>query len=267
MTTPWSDITPHAWPPAQEFCEGYKQFLDRAKTEREAAAYSEELLTAAGYQPVCARHGAQARRQGLPASTASKCVLAATIGTKSRWPQGFHLGIAHIDAPRLDLRPVPLYEDKGLGYFRTHYYGGVRKYQWAAIPLALHGTVCHARTAPPSVDIDIGEKPGDPVFCITDLLPHLAAKQNEKKLPEGITGENLNVLIASTPIEDKDGRRPRQAQRPRHPQRGVRHHRARLHPRARSRSCPPSRARDVGLDRAMIGAYGHDDRVDAPTPR
>ena len=115
---------------------------------------------------------------------------------------GLHLGIAHIDAPRLDLRPVPLYEDKDFGYFRTHYYGGVRKYQWVAIPLALHGTVCRADGS--CVDINIGEKPGDPVFCITDLLPHLAAKQNEKKLPEGITGENLNVLIASTPIEDKE---------------------------------------------------------------
>lgn len=253
-----ADTMPDQLAAAQEFCEGYKLFLDRAKTEREAAAYSEELLTEAGYKPFVA---GMALKPGdkVYRIEHKKCVVAATIGTKPL-EQGFHLGIAHIDAPRLDLRPVPLYEDKDFGYFRTHYYGGVRKYQWVAIPLALHGTVCRADGS--CVDINIGEKPGDPVFCITDLLPHLAAKQNEKKLPEGITGENLNVLIASTPIEDKE-----MADRVKlnvlailNEAYGITE---RDFTRAEIEVVPAFTARDVGLDRAMIGAYGHDDRVDA----
>ena len=162
----------------------------------------------------------------------------------------------HIDAPRLDLRPVPLYEDKGLGYFRTHYYGGVRKYQWATIPLALHGIIVKGGCGS-TVRVCIGEKPEDPVFCITDLLPHLAAKQNEKKLPEGITGENLNVLIASTPIEDKtvENRVKLNVLSMLNEAYGISE---RDFTRAEIEVVPAFCARDIGLDRAMIGAYGHD---------
>ena len=130
-----------------------------------------------------------------------RCVLAATIGTKNL-EEGFHLNIAHIDSPRLDLRPVPVFEKTGIGYLRTHYYGGVRKYQWPTIPLALHGVIYRADGT--RVNVCIGEKDDDPVFCITDLLPHLGAKQSAKTLAEGITAEDLNVIIASLPIEDKD---------------------------------------------------------------
>ena len=253
-----ADTMPDQLAAAQEFCEGYKLFLDRAKTEREAAAYSEELLTEAGYKPfvpgMALKPGDKVYR-----IEHKKCVVAATIGTKPL-EQGFHLGIAHIDAPRLDLRPVPLYEDKGLGYFRTHYYGGVRKYQWATIPLALHGVIVKADGS--TVRVCIGEKPDDPVFCITDLLPHLAAKQNEKKLPEGITGENLNVLIASTPIEDKtvENRVKLNVLSMLNEAYGISE---RDFTRAEIEVVPAFCARDIGLDRAMIGAYGHDDRVDA----
>ena len=253
-----ADTMPDQLAAAQEFCEGYKLFLDRAKTEREAAAYSEELLTEAGYKPfvpgMALKPGDKVYR-----IEHKKCVVAATIGTKPL-EQGFHLGIAHIDAPRLDLRPVPLYEDKGLGYFRTHYYGGVRKYQWATIPLALHGVIVKADGS--TVRVCIGEKPEDPVFCITDLLPHLAAKQNEKKLPEGITGENLNVLIASTPIEDKtvENRVKLNVLSMLNEAYGISE---RDFTRAEIEVVPAFCARDIGLDRAMIGAYGHDDRVDA----
>ena len=255
-----ADTMPDQLAAAQEFCEGYKLFLDRAKTEREAAAYSEELLTEAGYKPfvpgMVLKPGDKVYR-----IEHKKCVVAATIGTKPL-EQGFHLGIAHIDAPRLDLRPVPLYEEKDFGYFRTHYYGGIRKYQWVAIPLALHGTIVRADGT--TVDIRIGEEPGDPVFCITDLLPHLSAKQNEKKLPEGISGENLNVLIASTPIEDKE-----LADRVKLNVLGMLHDAygitERDFTRAEIEVVPAFTARDIGLDRAMIGAYGQDDRVDAYT--
>lgn len=253
-----ADCAPDQMAAAHEFCEGYKQFLNAAKTEREVVAYSEELLRGAGYKPFVP---GQQLNPGdkVYMINRKKCVLAATIGRKSL-SEGFHLNIAHVDAPRLDLRPVPLFEKKSLAYLRTHYYGGVRKYQWATIPLSIHGVVYRADGT--SAEICIGENPSDPVFCITDLLPHLAAKQNEKKLPEAITGENLNILIGSDPIEDKDVE-----------------NRVKLNvlgmlnetygitesdfTRAEIEIVPAFTARDVGLDRSMIGAYGHDDRVDA----
>lgn len=253
-----ADCAPDQMAAAHEFCEGYKQFLNAAKTEREVVAYSEELLRGAGYKPFVP---GQQLNPGdkVYVINRKKCVLAATIGRKSL-AEGFHLNIAHVDAPRLDLRPVPLFEKKSLAYLRTHYYGGVRKYQWATIPLSIHGVVYRADGT--SAEICIGENPSDPVFCITDLLPHLAAKQNEKKLPDAITGENLNILIGSDPIEDKDVE-----------------NRVKLNvlgmlnetygitesdfTRAEIEIVPAFTARDVGLDRSMIGAYGHDDRVDA----
>ena len=169
-----ADAAPEALAAAQDFCEGYKTFLDHCKTERETVAYSEKLLLEAGYKPFVP---GEKLNPGDKVYTINrkKCVLAATVGTKPL-DQGFHLNIAHIDSPRLDLRPVPVFEKNGLGYLRTHYYGGVRKYQWPTIPLALHGVIYRADGS--AVEICIGEKDDDPVFCITDLLPHLGAKQN-----------------------------------------------------------------------------------------
>lgn len=243
---------------AQEFCEGYKVFLNRGKTEREAAAYSEELLKKAGYQPFVPGTSYAAGTK-IYQINRGKCVLAATIGKKPL-DEGFHLNIAHIDAPRLDLRPVPLYEKNGMAYLRTHYYGGVRKYQWPTIPLALHGVIYRADGS--CAEVCIGENENDPVFCITDLLPHLGAKQNEKKLPDAITAENLNVLIASVPIDDKDVE-----QRVKLNVLGILNEAygitERDFARAEIEVVPAFKARDIGLDRAMIGSYGHDDRVDA----
>ena len=243
---------------AQEFCEGYKTFLNKGKTEREAAAYSEELLLAAGYRPFVPGEALHAGDK-IYHINRGKCVLAATIGTKGM-EDGFHLNIAHIDCPRLDLRPRPLYEQTGLAYFRTHYYGGVRKYQWPTIPLALHGVIYRADGT--KVNVCIGEKDDDPVFCITDLLPHLGAKQSAKTLAEGITAEDLNVIIASLPIEDKDAE-----QRVKLNVLGMLNEAygitERDFTRAEIEVVPAYKARDIGLDRAMIGAYGHDDRVDA----
>lgn len=253
-----ADTAPDALKAAQEFCEGYKAFLDNGKTEREATAYSEKLLVEAGYKPFVPGEKLEAGAKVYTINR-SKCVLAATIGTKPL-SEGFHLNIAHIDSPRLDLRPVPVFEKDGLGYLRTHYYGGVRKYQWPTIPLALHGVVYRADGT--KVDICIGEKDDDPVFCITDLLPHLGAKQNAKPLSEGITAEELNVLIASQPIADKDAE-----QRVKLNVLGMLNEAygitERDFTRAEIEIVPAHKARDIGLDRAMIGAYGHDDRVDA----
>lgn len=253
-----ADCDPDALAAAQSFCEGYKQFLDNGKTEREVTAYSETMLKEAGYQLFVPGRKLEAGTKIYQVNR-GKCILAATIGQKAL-DEGFRLNIAHIDSPRLDLRPNPLYEQTGLGYLRTHYYGGVRKYQWPTIPLALHGVIYRADGS--CVQVCVGEKEDDPVFCITDLLPHLGAKQNEKRLAEAITGENLNVLIGSRPIADKEAEQ-----------------RVKLHilgllndaygiterdfARAEIEVVPAFKARDIGFDRAMIGAYGHDDRVDA----
>ena len=253
-----ADAAPNAIAAAQDFCEGYKTFLDNAKTEREATAYSEKLLTAAGYQKFVP---GTSYAPGTKVYTINreKCVLAATIGTKNL-EDGFHLNIAHIDSPRLDLRPVPVFEKTDIGYLRTHYYGGVRKYQWPTIPLALHGVIYRADGT--RVNVCIGEKDDDPVFCITDLLPHLGAQQSAKTLAEGITAEDLNVIIASLPIEDKDAE-----QRVKLNVLGMLNEAygitERDFTRAEIEVVPAYKARDIGLDRAMIGAYGHDDRVDA----
>ena len=253
-----ADQQPDAIAEANAFCEGYKAFLNAAKTEREAAAYSEQLLKQAGYKPFV---------PGMALNTGdkvylinrSKCVLAATIGERSM-AEGFHLNIAHIDSPRLDLRPVPLFEKDGLAYFRTHYYGGIRKYQWPTIPLALHGVVC--REDGTTVTITIGENDEDPVFTITDLLPHLGREQNQKKLPDAITAENLNVVLGSLPIADADAEN-----RIKLSILGLLNEMYGITERdfvtAEIEIVPAFKARDVGLDRSMIGAYGHDDRVDA----
>ena len=253
-----ADAAPDAIAAAQDFCEGYKTFLDNAKTEREATAYSEKLLTAAGYQKFVPGTN-YAPGTKVYTINREKCVLAATIGTKGL-EEGFHLNIAHIDSPRLDLRPVPVFEKNGIGYLRTHYYGGVRKYQWPTIPLALHGVIY--RTDGTKVEVCIGEKDDDPVFCISDLLPHLGAKQNAKTLADGITAEELNVIIASLPIADKDAE-----QRVKLNVLGMLNEAygitERDFTRAEIEVVPAYKARDIGLDRAMIGAYGHDARVDA----
>ena len=253
-----ADLAPETMAQADAFCEGYKKFLDNGKTEREACAYSEGLLKAAGYRPFVP---GEALHPGdkIYWINRKKCVLAATIGKKSM-AEGFHLNIAHIDAPRLDLRPVPLYESSDLAFMRTHYYGGIRKYQWPTIPLALHGVIYRADGS--CVEINIGEKDEDPVFCITDLLPHLGAKQGEKKLNDAIPGENLNVLVASRPVEDKEleNRVKLNVLKMLYEAYGIAE---KDFINAEIEVVPAFKARDIGLDRAMIGSYGHDDRVDA----
>ena len=243
---------------AHAFAEGYKKFLDAGKTEREVAAESEQMLKDAGYQQFDPKK-TYAPGDKVYFSQLGKAIVASTIGTRS-FEDGFHLVIAHTDSPRLDLRPTPLYESDHFSYFKTHYYGGIRKYQWGTMPLAIHGVFTRADGS--SVSVCVGEDESDPVFCITDLLPHLGAKQSAKTLAEGITAEDLNVIIASLPIEDKDAE-----QRVKLNVLGMLNEAygitERDFTRAEIEVVPAYKARDIGLDRAMIGAYGHDDRVDA----
>jgi aspartyl aminopeptidase len=253
-----ADAAPEALEPANQFCRGYMEFLNQAKTEREAAAVSEKMLLKAGYQAFVPGKKLKAGDK-IYKINRGKCVLAATIGKKDL-EKGFHLNIAHIDAPRLDLRPVPMYEAGDMAYLRTHYYGGLRKYQWPTIPLALHGVLYRADGS--KVEICVGEKADDPVFCITDLLPHLAAKQNDQKLSDAITGENLNVLIGSTPVADKvaENRVKRNILMLLNQTYGITE---KDFIRAEIEVVPAFSAREVGFDRALIGSYGQDDRVDA----
>ena len=186
---------------AHAFAEGYKKFLDNGKTEREVAAESEQMLKDAGYQQFDPKK-TYAPGDKVYFSQLGKAIVASTIGTRS-FEDGFRLVIAHTDSPRLDLRPTPLYESDHFSYFKTHYYGGIRKYQWGTMPLAIHGVFSRADGT--TVSVNVGEDENDPVFCITDLLPHLSAEQNTRTLKDGIKAEELNILIGSDAVEDEDG--------------------------------------------------------------
>ena len=190
-----------------------------------------------------------------------KALLITTFGEKPM-SEGVRINGAHIDSPRLDLKPNPLYEKNDIAYFKTHYYGGIRKYQWATVPLAMHGVVVKKNGE--KVNICIGEKAGDPVFCISDLLPHLAAKQNERKLSEGIRGEELNIIVGSVPYTDDEVKEPVKllALKLLNEKYGITE--ADFF-RAEIEMVPAQKAADVGLDRSLVGAYGQDDRVCAYT--
>ena len=240
---------------AYEYAKNYVKFLDAAKTEREAVAESVRIAEAAGYR---------AWSFGDPINVGDKLyynnrgknIFLMKIGTENI-NNGIRITAAHIDSPRLDLKPVPLYEEHGMSFFKTHYYGGVRKYQWLAMPLSLHGVV--VKQDGTVVDVVIGEDESDPVMYITDLLPHLARAQGGKSLNEVFQAEKLNILVGSRPVdgEEKDAVKA-----------GVLNY---LNEKygiteedflsAELSIVPAAKARDVGFDRSMICAYGHDDRV------
>lgn len=244
------------------YCEGYKAFLNAAKTEREFTAEAVKLLQQAGYQPYEVGKEYQAGEKVYYVNR-KKSLVMTTFGRRPL-EDGLHLNAAHIDSPRLDLKPSPVYEKSDLAYFKTHYYGGIRKYQWVTMPLAMHGIVVKKNGE--AVEIRIGEDEGDPVFCITDLLPHLSADQNERKLKDGIKGEELNILIGSLPY-DCGGEEVKEAVKLSvlsilNEKYGMTE---RDFLRAEIEMVPAVKATDVGLDRSMVGAYGQDDRVCAYT--
>ena len=244
----------------EDYCSGYKRFLDVSKTERLCAAEAIRLAEERGYRPYAPGEGVKPGDK-LYLCNRGKAVMLAHIGEKSL-DQGIQLAAAHIDSPRLDLKPNPLYEDSELAYFKTHYYGGIRKYQWGTVPLALHGVV--VKKDGEVCRILLGENPGEPVFCVTDLLPHLASKQNDRKLAEGLKGEELNIIIGSLPYVDDQVKEPVKlmALKLLHEQYGITE--ADFY-RAEIEMVPAQKAVDVGLDRSLVGAYGQDDRVCAYT--
>ena len=245
---------------ASKYCEGYKAFLNAGKTERECVKAAVKMLKKAGYRPFD-RNASYEPGDKVYYVNRGKALIATTFGKKPL-TEGVRINGAHIDSPRLDLKPNPLYEKDEIAFFKTHYYGGIRKYQWGTIPLAIHGVVVKKNGE--TVDICIGEDETDPVFCVTDLLPHLSAKQNERPLKDGLKGEELNIVIGSLPYQEEDIKEPVKLMAL-----SLLNERYKITEkdffRAELELVPAVKARDVGLDASMIGAYGQDDRVCAYT--
>ena len=240
---------------AYAYCEGYKQFLNTARTEREAVKAAIGLAEEAGFVPyeygMTLQPGAK-----VYYSNRGKALMLAVMG-REPLSAGCVIAGAHVDSPKLDLKQLPLYEDTEMAYFKTHYYGGIKKYQWVTIPLELHGVV--ALKNGDLIDVVIGRDPDDPQFVITDLLPHLGADQMKKTMAEGISGEGLNLLIGSVPYADEGKDRVKLAILSLlNDDYGITEEDFLS---AELTAVPAFEARDIGLDRSMIGAYGHDDRV------
>ena len=238
------------------YCAGYKQFLDAGKTERECVDRAIALAEASGFRPYTRGMELNPGDKVYQVNR-GKAIMLAVMGKKSL-AEGVNIGAAHIDSPRLDLKQNPLYEADEMAFLKTHYYGGLRKYQWVTIPLELHGVV--ALKSGQVIRVSVGNGEGDPLFTIDDLLPHLGAEQSKKPLGEAIPAENLNILVGSRPLSDDEGKDR------------VKIAVLELLNRkygiveedfisAELSAVPAFKACDIGFDRSLIGAYGHDDRV------
>lgn len=243
-----------------EYAERYRQFISRCKTERECVRGMVQIAEENGYrnlEDLMATGEKVGPGAKVYANYKDKTLVMFCIGKKSL-TEGLNILGAHLDSPRLDLKPNPLYEDSDFALFKTHYYGGIKKYQWVAIPLAIHGVVVKKNGE--VININIGEDESDPVVGISDLLPHLGKDQAEKKLGEAITGEDLNICIGSIPIDDEEEK-----------QKVKGNILVLLHEKygiveedlvsAEIQLVPAGPARDYGLDRSMLIGYGQDDRV------
>ena len=240
---------------AFEFAKGYMNFLDSAKTEREAVSEAIKLAEAKGYKEYKIGDRISVGDK-FYLNNRGKSIYFVSVGSEAV-ENGIRIMAAHIDAPRIDLKQVPLYEADGMAFLKTHYYGGIRKYQWTATPLAMHGAIVKADGS--VVNVTIGEDDSDPIFYINDLLPHLAANQSKEPLATAVKGETLNILCGSMPLEGEESD-------------GIKKNVLKLLNEkygitesdfisAEISLVPAAKARDIGLDRALIGSYGHDDRV------
>ena len=239
----------------EDYCRGYMAFLNEARTEREAVKIAIEMAEDKGFVEYV--DGMKlAPGDKVYCNNRSKALMLAVIGKKSL-EEGCVIAGAHVDSPRIDLKQNPLYESDELAYFKTHYYGGIKKYQWVTIPLELHGVV--ALKNGETIDVSIGHDPSDPQFVITDLLPHLGKEQMRKTMEEGITGEGLNILIGSIPYADEGSDRVKLAVM------SILNDRYGIVEEdflsAELTAVPAFEVHEIGLDRSLIGGYGHDDRV------
>lgn len=240
--------------------KSYMEFLNKAKTEREFIKEAKKMADENGYKDIMMFETLKPGDK-VYFINREKSMYLAIIGEKTI-EEGMHIIGSHVDSPRLDLKPNPLYEDTGLAYFKTHYYGGIKKYQWTTIPLSIHGII--VKTNGEKIEINVGEKEEDPIFTITDLLPHLAQDQMNKKLKEGIDGEDLNLLIGSIPYENTDITEK------------VKLNILNLlnqkygitevdFTSSELELVPAFRAKSLGFDESMVAAYGQDDKVCAYT--
>ena len=252
----WDRISAAQEGELKRYCEDYKKFLDNSMTEREAVDSAIAMAEAKGFKPFVRGMELKAGDK-VYRSNRNKAIMLAVVGSQPL-DQGANICAAHIDAPRLDLKPNPLYEESELAFFKTHYYGGLRKYQWVTIPLELHGVVVLKDGS--TVKVVVGPAAGDPIFTIDDLLPHLGAEQSKKPLSEAISGESLNLLIGSRPFADDEG-----SDRVKLAVMDILNQKYGIVEEdfisAELEVVPAFRASDVGFDRSLIGAYGHDDRV------
>ncbi len=247
-----------------DFCGPYVRFLNEYKTEREATEWAEAEAKKNGFIPLDEAYKSKKKLNPgdrVYATNRGKNILLAVIGSEPM-EKGLRMVGAHVDAPRIDLKPNPLYEAGGLALLKTHYYGGIKKYQWTTIPLAIHGVIFKSNGD--KVELKIGEREGEPKFCISDLLPHLAQEQMKKTMSQGITGEGLNVLFGNVPYKEE-----RLKKKIKTNILTLLNDLYGLHEedflRAELEIVPAFAASDVGLDRSMIGGYGQDDRVCAYT--
>jgi aspartyl aminopeptidase len=239
-----------------DFCNGYMEFLNHSKTEREFAANAKQLAEANGFRDV---NQMQNLKPGdrVYFVNREKSIYLAVIG-EQKLENGLHIVGAHIDSPRLDLKPNPLYEDGELAYFNTHYYGGIKKYQWTTIPLSIHGVMI--KPSGEKITINIGEDENDPIFTITDLLPHLAKEQEGKKLRDAIEGENLDLLVGSIPILDDESKNKVKLNilKILNEKYGITEA---DFVSSEIELVPAFKARSLGFDYGMVAAYGQDDKV------
>ncbi len=252
----WLEINEEKFNQIFHFCDGYMEFLNHSKTEREFAANARNLAEKNGFQDV---NQMQNLKPGdkVYFVNREKSIYLAVIG-EQKLENGLHIVGAHIDSPRLDLKPNPLYEEGELAYFNTHYYGGIKKYQWTTIPLSIHGVIIKANGE--KITVNIGEDEQDPIFTITDLLPHLAKEQEAKKLRDAIEGENLDLLVGSIPIIDEKEKNKVKLNilKILNEKYGITEE---DFVSSELELVPAFKARSLGFDYGMVAAYGQDDKV------
>ena len=251
----YQEITPEQREEMEGYAKRYAAFMDACKTEREATAWATEQAIAHGFKP--AVPGMEVKPgDKIYLNNRGKSFLIAVIGTEPL-SAGANICAAHVDSPRMDLKPNPLYEDSEIAFFKTHYYGGIKKYQWTCVPLAIHGVVCKKDGS--SVTVTIGEEDSDPIVMVSDLLIHLAADQMKKGASEVIAGEQLNVILGTEPIQGEGADLVKlNVMKLLNEKYGIVEDDFRS---AELTIVPAGKSREVGLDRSLLGAYGHDDRV------
>ena len=256
----WETISQEEGSTIFHYCEGYMDFLNKSKTEREIVKNAEQMARDKGFKSINEYESLKAGDKVYYVNR-DKNLFLAVIGEEDI-ENGINIIGSHADSPRLDLKPNPIYEDKGFAYFKTHYYGGIKKYQWTTIPLSIHGVI--VKTNGEKIEINIGEAENEPIFTITDLLPHLAQEQMQKKLKDGVEGENLNLLVGSIPYNDE-----KISEKVKLNILNILNKKYGIVEKdflsAELELVPAFKCRSLGFDESLIAGYGQDDKVSVYT--